>query len=153
MLTIEPIHVEQLNIILPLLQLLNPGLGEDVVAQRLTDMRKPNYQCIGVFDDTKLIAISGLWMLNKIYAGKHIEPDNVIVHPDFRTKGIGALLFDWIHRYAIEQGCLTSELNSRVSNDAGNKFWKKLGYEIAGYHFIKPLTANIEATNSCLSSS
>lgn len=152
MFTIELIPAERLAIILPLLQLLNPSVSEDVITQRLSDIRKTNYQCVGVFDDTKLIAVSGLWMLNKIYAGKHIEPDNVVVHPDYRSKGIGELLLNWIHQYATEQGCLTSELNSRISNDAGNKFWKKMGYEIAGYHFIKPLTSKPDTTttNSCL---
>ncbi|HET9135968.1 MAG TPA: GNAT family N-acetyltransferase [Candidatus Kapabacteria bacterium] len=153
MFTIELIPAERLDTVLPLLQLLNPNLHEDVIAERLSDVRKTDYRCVGVFNDKKLIAISGLWILNKIYAGKHIEPDNVIVHPDYRSKGIGELLLNWIHQYATEQGCLTSELNSRISNDAGNKFWKKMGYEIVGYHFIKPLTTDIETTNSCLASS
>jgi hypothetical protein len=48
-------------------------------------------------------------------------------------------MMNWIHQYAAGQGCLTSELNARISNKSGNRFWKHLGYEIAGYHFIKSL--------------
>src|SRR5215510_4707997 len=139
---IEIIPEENLDAIVPLLELLNPKTTRDIIVQRLNAQRKSDYKCVGVYDQSRLIAISGIWILNKIYAGKHIEPDNVIVHPDYRNKGIGELLMNWIHEYATSIGCITSELNARVSNESGNRFWKKMGYEIVGYHFIKPLIEN-----------
>jgi N-acetylglutamate synthase-like GNAT family acetyltransferase len=154
MFQIEIIPKANLDTIIPLLEILNPKTSREILIERLTEIKDTNYQCVGVYDQAKLIAISGIWILNKFYAGKHIEPDNVIVHPDYRNKGIGEILLKWIHQYANEIGCLTSELNSRVTNDAGNKFWKRMGYEIAGYHFIKPLknsNGNNNNINSCLS--
>jgi len=145
---IEFIAKENLSSIIPLLQLLNPGTSKEIIIERLAETKQTNYQCVGVYDETKLIAISGIWILNKIYASKHVEPDNVIVHPEYRSKGIGELLLNWIHHYATGIGCLTSELNARVANESGNRFWKKMGYEIVGYHFIKKL--NAKAINSCL---
>jgi len=149
---IEFISKENLDSIIPLLELLNPETVRDVIVERLEEIKKSDYQCVGVYDGSQLIAISGIWILNKIYAGKHIEPDNVIVHPDFRSHGIGELLLNWVHDYAISIGCLTSELNARVSNESGNRFWKKMGYEIVGHHFIKSLTNDHAgpAVNSCL---
>lgn len=142
---------ENLDTILPLLEMLNPKTAREILIQRLNDIKKTNYQCVGVYDNSRLIAISGIWILNKIYAGKHMEPDNVIVHPDYRSKGIGEILMNWIHQHAIRIGCLTSELNARIINEDGNRFWKKLGYEVVGYHFIKLLTSSSKnAFNSCL---
>lgn len=60
---------------------------------------------------------------------------------------------NWIHDYATSIDCLTSELNARVSNEQGKKFWEKMGYRIVGYHFIKPLGSHgneKSAVNSCL---
>ncbi len=151
---IEIIPKEHLDSILPLLEILNPKTSREILIQRLMDIKETNYQCVGVYEHSNLIAISGIWILNKFYAGKHIEPDNVIVHPDYRNKGIGELMINWIHEYAASNGCLTSELNSRVTNEAGNKFWKRMGYEIAGYHFIKSLHNSSDdkaQVNSCLS--
>jgi GNAT superfamily N-acetyltransferase len=149
---IEIIHKDNLDSIIPLLQVLNPNIDREVVMERLTEIKKTNYQCVGVYQENLLIAISGIWVLNKIYAGKHIEPDNVIVLPNFRDKGIGELLMNWIHQYAISIGCITSELNSRVVNEKGNRFWGKMGYKIVGYHLIKALKSDNQKTdfNSCL---
>ena len=142
---------ENIGSILPLLELLNPQINKEIINSRLEAMKKTDYTCVGVYDNEKLIAISGIWVLHKIYAGKHIEPDNVIVHPDYRNKGVGMLLLDWIHAYGKSIGCLTAEINSRVTNAGGNTFWEKMGYEIVGYHFIKSLQNEDEKlVNGCL---
>src|SRR5258705_12457669 len=93
---IEIIPRQNLDSIIPLLQILNPNTDENVLIQRLNEIKETNYQCVGVYLDSKLIAISGIWILHKIYAGKHIEPDNVIVHPDYRNKSIGEMMMNWI---------------------------------------------------------
>lgn len=150
---IQLIAREDFDSIIPLLKLLNPETVQEVIVQRLEEIRKSDYQCVGVYDEERLIAISGIWVLNKIYAGKHIEPDNVIVHPHYSSKGVGELLMNWIHDYAFSIGCITSELNVRVSNEQGRKFWEKMGYRVVGYHFIKPLGDHSDkpsAFNSCL---
>lgn len=135
------ISKKSISSIIPLLQLLNATTDKEIIIQRLNEQLKTSYKCVGVYENSKLVAISGIWILNKIYAGKHIEPDNVVVHPDYRNKGIGELLLNWIHEYGANIGCRSSELNSRVTNESGNRFWKRMGYEIVGYHFIKLLKA------------
>jgi len=155
MYNIQLIPKENIDSIIPLLQLLNPKTENEVIVQRLSEIKNTNYQCVGVYDNSNLIAISGIWILNKIYAGKHIEPDNVVVHPDYRSKGIGEQLLNWIHEYGKNIGCLTSELNSRITNESGNKFWERQGYKKVGYHFIKqiivqPNGETRNTSNSCL---
>jgi GNAT superfamily N-acetyltransferase len=150
---IRIIPKENIDSIAPFLRLLNPKTRKNVLIKRLNDLRATDYKCAGVYHDSKLIAVSGMWVLNKIYAGKHIEPDNVVVHPDYRSKGIGTMLLNWIHAYACEIGCLTSELNSRITNSNGNKFWMNQGYEIVGFHFIKKLSnskTSEDSINTCL---
>jgi GNAT superfamily N-acetyltransferase len=136
---IKFIPKEEMDSILPFLEWLNPKTEKELVAQRLQDLLKTDYQCVGVYHNSKLIAISGIWILNKIYAGKHIEPDNVMVHPDYQKNGIGEILMNWIHNYAKEIGCISSELNCYVKNPGGVRFWIRQGYNIVGYHFIKRL--------------
>jgi GNAT superfamily N-acetyltransferase len=85
----------------------------------------------------QLIGMSGLWLLNKYYVGKHIEPDNVMVLPEYRGNGIGEQLLEWITAYGKAQGCIASELNCYVNNSEGLKFWLNNGYKVLGFHCQK----------------
>ena len=66
----------EIDSIMPLLLLLDTRFSEDVLKGRLEEMLDNGYQCVGIYDDEKLIGASGLWILCKYYVGKHIEPDN-----------------------------------------------------------------------------
>lgn len=136
---IRLINQEELHTILPFLQMLNEKTSADILSERLKDMQTHNYKCVGVYDGDKLIGITGIWILTKHYIGKHIEPDNVIIHPDYRNQKIGEQLFQWIFDYARTQGCVASELNCYVQNHKGVRFWINQGYRIIGYHMQKLL--------------
>jgi GNAT superfamily N-acetyltransferase len=128
---------ESLHTILPLVKLLNKYADENTLQNRINEMKKTDYQCVGAYIDNQLVAICGIWTLYKHYVGKHIEADNVIVHPDFRNKQIGEKMMQWVHQFAIDQGCEASELNCYVRNSEGVKFWLNQGYKILGFHMQK----------------
>ena len=139
MYTISLIPNSNIDSILPLLQELNPKVELLILKARLDDMLQSNYECVGVYDQNKLIGISGLWFLTKYYVGKHVEPDNVYILPEYQGKGIGRLLMNWIFDYARSKGCVASELNCYVNNTSGQKFWLDQGYELIAYHYQKQL--------------
>ncbi|RTL60968.1 MAG: GNAT family N-acetyltransferase [Sphingobacteriales bacterium] len=128
---------EKIADIIPLLQILDDTITEDVLKERLNEMFDRGYICLGVFDGNKLIGISGLWILTKYYVGRHIEPDDVVILPEYRGQGVGEKMMEWIYQFAKEQGCIASELNCYVGNSAGQKFWANEGYRIIGFHYQK----------------
>jgi GNAT superfamily N-acetyltransferase len=128
---------ENIHSIIPLLQVLNEKISEEVLKNRLEEMLKQNYQCIGIFDKKQLVGICGIWILTKYYVGKHIEPDNIIILPEYQGKNIGKELMTWIYNYAKENCCEASELNCYVNNDKAHKFLEKEGYEVIGLHYQK----------------
>ncbi|WP_340063135.1 GNAT family N-acetyltransferase [Ascidiimonas aurantiaca] len=136
---IEEAFIEEKTI--PFLQRLNPDTTEKVLKERLAEMLKNNYKCIGVYNDEKLIGISGLWILVKHYIGKHVEPDNVIILPEYRGKGIGKQLVKWIIDYAISINGNSVELNAYVASQEANKFWTGQGFKPVGYHYQMKLTS------------
>ena len=136
---IELIPSEEILSIMPLLRVLNNEIGDDVIEHRLNEMISQGYECIGVYDNNKLVAICGLWIITKYYVGKHIEPDNVVVLPEYRSKGLGKLIMAWIYEYGKSQGCIASELNCYLPNKSGQRFWESEGYTAIGYHYQKSI--------------
>ena len=90
--TISLIPTAELPAILPLVKMLNPDIDEAVLARRLEEMPEQGYQCAGAYCEGQLIGICGLWIATRFYCGKYLEPDNVVVHPDFRSLGVGQKL-------------------------------------------------------------
>jgi GNAT superfamily N-acetyltransferase len=136
---ISLIPKEQMHSIIPLLRILNDKIDDATLFERLEDMMQKNYACAGVYDEGRLIGICGLWILNKYYVGKHIEPDNVMILPEYRNKRVGEQMMEWVYEYGRSQGCIASELNCYVVNDKGIRFWLNQGYKIIGFHCQKTL--------------
>lgn len=136
---IELINPTNITTILPLLQELDETIPSVVLKQRLGEMVSQGYQCVGMYDDDKLVGICGIWIITKYYTGKHIEPDNLIILPEYRLQGWGNKLVDWVCEYGKTQGCIASELNCYLPNKKGQQFWRYQGFEVIGYHFTKAL--------------
>ena len=130
---------DQLMTLLPMLKMLNPDLSDTVLQERIQTMALHNYQCVGVYNADSLIGISGIWILHKIYTGKHLELDNVCILPTYRGQGVGEQLVQWILEYGTSIGCQSAELNCYLGNERGQAFWKDQGFEAVGYHFIKKM--------------
>ena len=138
---IRKINNKNIYEIIPLLQVLNTEVSESILKERVDAMVEQNYICIGAYDKDKLIGICGLWMLTKYYVGKHIEPDNISILPEYQNKNIGTKLMQWADDYAKEKGCVASELNCYVGNKDAHRFWEKEGYEVIALHFQKKYNA------------
>ena len=136
---IRLIDKKEIFSIVPFLSELNSRITDAVLENRLSEMVLQGYQCMGIYDSAKLVGISGIWLLTKYYIGKHIEPDNVFILPEYQGQGIGKLLMNWIFDYAKSIGCVASELNCYTNNKKGQCFWKQQGYEVVAYHFQKQL--------------
>ncbi|MBU2996205.1 GNAT family N-acetyltransferase [Cellulophaga baltica] len=133
------IPYDEMELIIPLVIQLNKGKfsGEILKSRLKSILEMGTYQCIGVYDAGKLIACCGFWVLNKLYAGKHVEPDNVFVEEAYRSAGIGELMMNWLFDYAKSIDCIGAEVNCYQHNEKGKKFWERKGFEPLGYHMIK----------------
>ncbi|HLW31933.1 MAG TPA: GNAT family N-acetyltransferase [Aequorivita sp.] len=126
--------------ILPLLQKLgNFKLSEEILKERLLEMAQQNYECIGVYENERLVGICGLWFQTRHYAGRSVEMDHVIVGETHRNHGIGKQLIAFVVEYAREKSCQWIELNTYVDNFLSHKFYYNQGFVAKGYHFVREL--------------
>lgn len=134
------IEKENINMVIPLVQKLNDyKISYAVLEQRFAEMITQNYECAVIYDNDKLIGVTGLWYCTRHYSGKSVEPDHVYIDDDYRGKGLGKQFFEWIYNYALEKGYEAAELNTYVSNYPSHKFYFNEGFKILGYHFFKKL--------------
>jgi hypothetical protein len=131
---------EEIPHILPMVQeLMGQQFSNEILAQRFSEMFDQNYECFKITHDEQTVGVFGLWFMTRHYAGRSCEPDHIFIKEEYRSKGVGKNLFEFIYKYADEKGCETSELNSYVQNYRSHKFYLNEGYEIKGYHFLKKL--------------
>ncbi|TCI92719.1 GNAT family N-acetyltransferase [Tenacibaculum sp. M341] len=139
-LTFKPILKENILTILPLLKIVNTKTPHDILEKRVLEMGNyQNYECVAVFDDEKMIGISGLWYSTRHYIGKSVEPDHVVILESYRGKNIGKKFFKWIYEYTKQKGCEAMELNTYTSNTKSHKFYYNEGFNIYAFHFLKIL--------------
>ncbi|QQX76962.1 MULTISPECIES: GNAT family N-acetyltransferase [Aequorivita] len=138
--SIKVIPPSEIFSIVPYLQILgNNAVPEAVIKERLKEMVQQNYECLGIFDEEKLIGICGLWFQTRHYAGRSLEMDHVIIDHTYRRHGIGKMLVDFVSDYAAKKSCNWVELNSYVHNFPSHKFFYNQGFVAKGYHFVKEL--------------
>ena len=123
----------------PLIIQLSPDLKKADYEMMLKDMLLHGYRMAGVFDQKKCVGMSGFWISTKLYSGKYVELDNVVIDKKYRSMGVGKLLCDWILVVAKKAGCKTAMLDAYTENSAGHKFYLREGFILRGFHFLKKI--------------
>ncbi|WP_430409851.1 GNAT family N-acetyltransferase [Kordia sp.] len=138
--TFKLLTTEEAGIILPYLDIMNAQkVPMELLKERFEEMLEQNYEAFAIYDNTQLIGCFGLWSMTRHYCGRSFEPDHVYIEENYRSKGIGKQLFDWIEVYGKEKGVSTIELNTYVENFPSHKFYNNQGFIARGYHFLKKI--------------
>lgn len=130
---------------LPSFTLLNQ-LYSDLTPERYETLLKEtiphNYKQITVHDNEKIVGVCGYWIATKIWCGKYLELDNVVVHESYRSKGIGKIMTDYLLQKAKKEGCNMLGLDVYTDNFKGVKFYMNQGYVPRGFHMINVLNGS-----------
>jgi ribosomal protein S18 acetylase RimI-like enzyme len=122
-----------------LIQQLYPKMSLQQYESLLKEMIPHHYYQIGVFEDEKIVGISGYWLSNRLWCGKYMDIDNVVVDENYRSLGIGKLMMQWLHVEAEKQQCNIAVLDVYVENFNAHRFYYRQDYVARGYHFTKDL--------------
>jgi ribosomal protein S18 acetylase RimI-like enzyme len=124
-----------------LLGRLNPDTPTPLVQARLATILEehPHYQIVGAFSGQQLVAVCGAWIATKIWCGRYLEIDNLVVDPECRSSGVGTQLIRHLEKMAHEKNCTLLVLDSYTNNHRSHRLYHRLGFEIWGFHFIKPI--------------
>ena len=121
------------------MQELYPSLTESQYHEMLTDMLPNNYGQVAVFDGDLCVGISGFWLGTKLWCGKYLELDNVIVSKEYRSKGVGKIISLYLEEKAERNNCTIQVLDAYTSNFKAHRFYYNQGFSPKGFHFVKVL--------------
>ena len=139
-LTFKILTQESITEISVLGQQLNPKLTLEHIQNYFKEMFEfSTYNCFGLYQKEKLVGISSGWTTVRLYSGKQLEVDNVIIDNTLQSKGLGKQFFEFIENWAKQNNCKTIELNTYAQNSKSHKFYFNLGYSILAFHFQKHL--------------
>lgn len=138
--TFKLLAEEEASIILPYISIMNSQkVSMDILKERFSEMLTQNYEAYAIYDNDQLIGCFGLWHMTRHYCGRSLEPDHIYIEEAYRSKGIGAKLFEWIQEKGKEKGITAIELNTYVENFPSHKFYYNQGFVARGYHFLKKI--------------
>jgi ribosomal protein S18 acetylase RimI-like enzyme len=121
----------------PLIQQLYPDYTLEKYGDLLAAMLPNNYKQIIVVENGITIGLAGFWIGTKLWSGKYLEMDNVVVHEDFRSNGIGSIMTNYLNQKAIDEDCKMIVLDAFSTNFGAHKFYMNHGFVPKGFHFIK----------------
>lgn len=138
-LLVREIADREVELALDLLAMLNGEVGRDELAKRLARIRAehPHYELYGVYEGEVLLGLAGVWTATKMWCGRYLEVDNLVVAAGARGRGVGTALLEFLEVLAEKRGCEILVLDSYTANTASHRLYHRLGYEIKGFHFVK----------------
>lgn len=133
---IEFTNVEEMLTSYEVLIELYPTLSFVEYENELSFMVKHNYTQVVVKDAGSIVGVSGVWLGYKLWCGKYLEIDNIVVSSKARSRGVGKIMVDFLASKAQELGCSMMALDSYTSNFKAHKFFYNKGFVPKGFHFI-----------------
>lgn len=98
-------------------------------------MQKNHGYALAYLNDDGIKAVAGIRIAEWLYTGKYLEIDDLITTAAERSKGYGAMLFDWVADYAREQECAQLRLVSGVQRADAHRFYLNKGMKFEAKYF------------------
>jgi [ribosomal protein S18]-alanine N-acetyltransferase len=74
-----------------------------------------------------VVAFACTWVIDQ-----ELKINNIAVHPDWRGRGLGGRLVDFVLAFGRDQGCTEATLEVRPSNGAALRLYGRAGFRVVG---------------------
>ena len=140
----ELTSVEEMLETFDLLKILYPDLTTDRYTELLEEIIPHNYKQIAAYHKDKIVGVSGFWIATKIWSGKYLEMDNVIIERGYRSNGIGDQFVKYLKQKATDEKCNMMACDVYTDNFKAHKFYMNQGFIPRGFHFINVMNEDLD---------
>jgi GNAT superfamily N-acetyltransferase len=107
---------------------LRPHLGDgDSFVRQVMRQREYGYRLSAAWRDGRIVGVIGYRLQENLLYGRFVFVDDLVVHHDFRSHGIGAQLLSAARAYAREQGCRQFVLDTGLHMALAQRFYYSQG--------------------------
>lgn len=95
---------------------------------KLLEEKQERVLYIAHLPDEPVVGWIHVYVWESLLSGRRAEIDGLIVHADYRGRGVGHLLMRHAEQWAQQQGCGTILVRSNVVRQEAHHFYEKVGY-------------------------
>lgn len=100
-----------------------------------------HYKLFGFFNHDFCVALIGMRPYCDFVRGKHLYVDDLVVHENYRSQGLGNSLIKWIDSYAERNGYDRIRLSTGHDNVGAKNFYLKNDYKNKAIVFVKNISS------------
>lgn len=119
--------------------LLRPMLKRENFISQIKDLQKEGYNLLYIQENNQTVAIAGYRIYTMLYCGKMLYLDDLSTLETHRGKGYASQLLNYLKVIALEQNCVSIQLDSGPSRTTAHKLYFKEDFTISAYHFHKKI--------------
>ena len=112
--------------------------SEDFLA-RVGLQREQGYRLLGVWEDSKPVALAGYRRIDNLIHGSFIYVDDLITDAAGRGQGHGERLLDELRALGRTENCNRLVLDTALANSLAQRFYFRVGLLARGLHFSMDL--------------
>lgn len=118
------------------MQQLRPHLERAAYVPMVRDMMATEgFRLVAAIDDDEVRAVAGYRFMTMLYCGRLLYLDDLVSDEQFRSRGYGKALLDWLKEEARRHGCSELQLISRTVRESAHRFYFREGLGIECFQF------------------
>ena len=123
--------------------LLRPMLEREHFVSQIRNMQKEGYNLLYIQEDNQTVAIAGYRIYTMLYCGKMLYLDDLSTLESYRGKGYASQLLNHLKVIALEEDCVSIQLDSGPGRTTAHKLYFKEDFTISAYHFHKKIESKL----------
>lgn len=119
---------------------LRPHLTKEKFLAMIPEMQKEEgYILAYIEENNRAVAFAGFRRLQKLFSGKTIYIDDLSTLPEYRQKGYGRVLLNYIIDFAKKENLDLVDLDSGPTRHDAHRLYLNTGFQISSHHFSMKL--------------
>jgi len=136
---IRELDLKELDTAYELVKQLRTQLSYDEFEDLIYDMRHMEYKMLGIFEKGVLITYAGVAVQTNLYHNRHLYIFDLVTDQEYRYKGYGKMMLEYMLDYAKMAMCENLVLSSGFEKLDTHNFYESQGFCKKSFVFLKEL--------------